>query len=105
MHVIGGHQAIGKTISLLAQNYTWYNMLADVVKHIKSCSVCNATNPTFSKYNKYFPTEKGSYPFGIIAMDLITNLPKTKRGNRHIIIAVDAFSKFIELGALPNKSS
>ena len=38
-------------------------------------------------------------------MDLITNLPKTSRGNVHTIVAVDSFSKFLEIGPLKGKSS
>ena len=39
-----------------------------------------------------------------MVLDLITNLPKTSRNNRHIIVAIDAFSKFVELKAISNRS-
>ena len=40
-----------------------------------------------------------------MAIDLILNFPVTKKGNRHVIVAIDAFSKFVELGAIPTKRS
>ena len=43
--------------------------------------------------------------FDIISIDLITNLLTTKRGNKHIIVAIDNFSKYVELKALPNRTS
>ena len=80
-------------------------MHRDIVKEIKSCHICTAMNPKFNLSEEYFPTEKGTKPFEVVAIDLITNLPKTKRGNIHIIVAIDAFSKFVELGAIPSRHS
>lgn len=76
-----------------------------MVSEIKKCTTCNAMNPKFSLSKDYYPTEKGTRPFEIVAIDLITNFPRTKSGNKHVIVAIDAFSKFVELGAIPRKTS
>ena len=55
--------------------------------------------------NECFLAKKGIKPFKTMVLDLITNLPKTSRNNRHIVVAVDAFSKFVELKAISNRSS
>ena len=35
-------------------------------------------------------------------MDLIPNLPVTKRGNRHLLVVVDYFTKWAEVFPLPD---
>ena len=78
-------------------------MHKDVVQEIKGCIICTAMGPKYNLSEEYVPTEKGIRPFEVVALDLITNLPKTKRGNLHIIVSIDAFSKFVELGPIPTK--
>lgn len=53
----------------------------------------------------FTPTDKGSYPFHTVSIDLAMSYPITKRGNKHIGICIDNFSKWIEVKALPNKKS
>jgi len=39
------------------------------------------------------------------SFDLIKKLPQTSKGNVYIMIMIEHFSKWVELVALPNKSS
>ena len=80
-------------------------MKQDIVIFVKNCVECRKLRPTYSPHQEYFPTEKGNKPFYTICIDLATNLPKTKRNNKHIIIAVDSFSKWVELHGIPDKGS
>ena len=34
-----------------------------------------------------------------------TELPRTKNGNKYLIICIDDFSKYVEIQAVPNKES
>lgn len=61
--------------------------------------------PTFVPHSKYYPTDKGNTPFYTVAIDLATNLPKTSSNNIHLILAVDTFSKWVELYPINNKKS
>ena len=39
------------------------------------------------------------------SIDTITNLPPDPEGNSYIVVAVDAFTKWVELGIFPNKTA
>ena len=78
---MSGHQSFKKTLAIIQESYTWYHIHHNVLEFIKKCSTCNATNPKFSISAEYFPMEKGTRPFEVVAMDLNSGLLKTKRGN------------------------
>ena len=40
-----------------------------------------------------------------VAIDILGPLPETERGNKHILIAMDYFSKWPEAYALPNQEA
>jgi Integrase core domain len=61
------------------------------------------------KYKTYpkgelYPTEKGHQPFQIWAIDLIPSLPPDSDGNSLLAVAVDCFSKWVEVRKLPQKT-
>ena len=82
---------------LIANDLYWPNMRMDIQKFVKKCVECKRLRPTFAPHSSYHPTSKGNTSFYTMAMDLATGLEKTSRGNVHLIIAVDSFSKWIEL--------
>ena len=41
----------------------------------------------------------------MIGIDLVTNLPETPRGNKHIVVCVDLFTKWPDAQAIPHKSA
>ena len=51
-----------------------------------------------------YPTEKGARPFQIWAIDLIPSLPIDKDGDSVLAVAVDCFSKWVEVFKCPTKT-
>lgn len=52
------------------------------------------------------PTSKATQPFYQWCIDLITNLtPVGRNGEIHAIVAVDPMTKWVEIGAIKDKSS
>ena len=51
-----------------------------------------------------YPTEKGARPFQIWAIDLIPSLPRDKDGDSVLAVAVDCFSKWVEVFKCPTKT-
>ena len=86
-----------KTMSFLQNKYFWHNMKKDVVSHIKNCVVCLANKPDFIEPISLLPLSKGSKPFEYWSLDLATNLPLTANNNKHLLIIVDPYSKWLEL--------
>ena len=52
------------------------------------------------------PTEKGAAPFRLWCLDLITDLkPPAPDGSTDIVVAVDPFTRWMEIALLPTRSS
>ena len=93
-----GHRGIRTTIDILQEyKHNWKNRTLHVEAFIKKCPVCqkqatnrsNASIPPFTLAS-YKTMER-------IAMDTIVNLPADKEGYKHVIVIVDAFSRWVEL--------
>ena len=49
------------------------------------------------------PTSKGGRPFATWAVDQAPGLPEDKDGDSVLAVAVDCFSKWVEIAKLPSK--
>jgi hypothetical protein len=80
-------------------------MYAQVRNIIARCEQCDRLRTSFSS------RQLTLFPLSIQDMfynwscDLAGELPQTSRGNVYIMIMIEHFSKWVELVALPNKSS
>ena len=60
----------------------------------------------FKKPPYLHPTEKGAQPLSIWCLDCAVNLtPAAPCGGTSVIVAIDPFSKFVEMGILPAHNS
>ncbi|KYN20066.1 Pro-Pol polyprotein [Trachymyrmex cornetzi] len=75
-----------------------YLMREKVKEHIANCLRCIEFSPSSGKSEGFLhniPKEK--LPFATIHVDHFGPLEKTGKGNRHILLIVDAFTKFIRV--------
>ncbi len=99
------HFGVKHTYGLFALNYHWKGMYAQVRDMIARCEQCDKVRTSF------FSQQLTLFPFPIQDMfyhwscDLAGELPQTSRGNVYIMIMIEHFSKWVELVALPDKSS
>jgi hypothetical protein len=62
--------------------------------HVKNCLCCQRNKPLRQKpYGLLHPLPIPTKPWQHISMDLIVELPKSKRGSTGILTVVDRFSK------------
>ena len=67
------HNGISRTYAMLKHLYYWKGMKASIVKHIKSCDICQKCNLQVVPYAKlHFDT--ATFPMEFISMDLIGKL-------------------------------
>jgi len=96
---------VKRTYNLLAPHYHWKGMYAQVRNVIARCEQCDRVKTSFSFRQLMLS------PLFIQGMlyrwscDLVGKLPQTSKGNVYIMIMIEHFSKWVELVALPNKSS
>jgi len=100
-----GHFGVKRTYSLLAPRYHWRGMYAQFRNIIIKCEQCDKVRTSFSSRQltlSPFPIQGMFYHW---SCDLVGELPQTSKNNVYIMIMIEHFSKWVELVALPDKSS
>ncbi len=100
-----GQFGVKRTYSLLAPHYHWRGMYAQVQNIIARCEQCDRARTSFSSQQLTFSPLSIQGMFYRWSCDLAGELPQTSRGNVYIMIMIEHFSKWVELVALPDKSS
>lgn len=91
-----GHFGIEKTLYRLCEHY-WFPKMRDYVQRYISCCISCLFNKKTSGRKEGFmhPIEKPSVPFRMVHIDHLGPFPKSKQGNVHLIVLVDAFTKYV----------
>ena len=72
-------------------------MKRDVEDYVASCESCSRRARLVGRgQGAPLQTTWSGYPLERIAMDLIPNLPETANGNKHLLVVVDYFTKWVE---------
>lgn len=102
---MNAHPGIQATYLKLKENYWWPNMLEEVKSFVNSCSTCLMNKPDkrppAGQQNSFHIYEPGEQ----VAMDLIENLTESHNGNKHIIVAIDMFTRYVDAKAVPDKGA
>ena len=88
---MAGHPGRDNTISLIAQHYRWPGMNTWVEWYVAGCAYCQQSKICTMKRKTplfHIPGDPFMHPFNIIALDLITQLPKV-HGHDAILTIVD----------------
>ena len=89
-----GHLGATKTLELLSRDFYWPKMRTTVADYVSTCDACQRSKPVNQKPQgllQPLPIPEGKWT--TVTMDLITGLPKTKRGHDSLFVIVDKFSK------------
>jgi hypothetical protein len=97
-HTTAGHFGKKATYEKVKERYYWKNMKDDVEKYVKTCNACQRREKPKGKHELH-PIEVKE-PFYQIGIDFVGPLPRTQRGNKYIIVAIDYFTKWPEARAV-----
>lgn len=101
-----GHLGRDKTLAKLSERYWWHGFRKDVSRYVASCESCQRRKlPSISPFTEIHPTQPPQAAFELIGLDHLGPFPKSQKGNRFIIVAVDHLTKWIELRAVPTTSA
>ncbi|RWS24026.1 pol polyprotein-like protein, partial [Leptotrombidium deliense] len=100
--ISGGHTGIRKTFERIKIRFHWRSMYSDVVKYVRSCTVCQCTKNRMQKVGMLKPVTPGNRPFSKVGIDIVGLLPQTKSGNRYIIVATCYLTKYTLTKAVKN---
>ncbi|MES9880179.1 MAG: RNase H-like domain-containing protein [Sedimenticola sp.] len=100
---LAGHQGIARTKSKVKEKFFWHGLSDSVHYYVTTCSACSA-NKKSDRYGKFPMTEfHAGAPMERVHIDFLGPLPKTPRGNEHILMMVDQFTKWVECIPLPSQ--
>lgn len=93
---LGGHVGISKTFELVSRKFYWPRQHRDIKRYINTCIKCQESKPMNSlPMGLLQPLPIPHRRWDQVTMDLITQLPKTKRGYDAIAVFVDKLSKMV----------
>jgi len=75
-----GHPGSGRTKLAIEKDFWWPTLNNNVQAYVKGCAVCQSTKPRTNQAKPPIypiPSENYKTPFGMIALDFITKLPKS----------------------------
>jgi hypothetical protein len=103
---IAGHWKVDRTIARVAEDYYWPSMAADVVQFIDNCQPCQQTRATAPSSTRVpmCPWPQVFHFNARVHVDLTGPL-RTEDGTSFVIVMTDAFTKWAELGPIPNKKA
>ena len=104
--LLSGHDGIFKTKERLFQCYYWPGMDADIARHLQHCHKCQLRR----KDDRPGPVlvtslPQASEPNQRMHADLFGPLKTSGNHKKYVLGMTDAFTKYVELVALPNKES
>jgi hypothetical protein len=100
-----GHFGVKRTRRLVMHSWWWAGIEDDVVRVLQACPHCKQLHTSFTTTQPTLhplPVEGYLYRW---SCDLAGPLPLTKSGNQYVFIAIEHFSKHIEVAAIPNKEA
>ena len=86
---IAGHQGRDRTRQRLLRRFFWPSIFRDVDMYCKTCSACQKASFKGVKPAPLIPLPIVSEPFSRIAMDIVGPLPRSRAGNKYILVICD----------------
>ena len=89
----------------LLQNYYWHEIRTYVDLYVQQCEECQKVKEP----SKCPRAPLGEMPVGgpldRVATDILGPLPKSMKGNTHVLVATDHFTKWVEILPIPDTSA
>ena len=100
-----GHFGVERTMQKVKESFAWYKCSQEVKKYVRKCQTCNRAKKTVR--HKRFPMTLN--PAGVVLervhVDYMGPLPKSRRGNQYILVAVDHFTRWLEIIPTPTQDA
>jgi hypothetical protein len=102
-----GHHLGGKLLARksLRAGYFWPTMNSDSAEYVKRCRKCQEHSPLTHIPAENLHNISTSWPFHTWGLDLLGPFPPTAGQLKHLIVAVDYYTKWIEMEPLASIAS
>ena len=100
--LLSAHFGFRKTLEKIRSRYWWRSLFSDVKRYCANCMGCATRKRPHQHTKMPLTPQVTSEPFQTVIVDSIGPLPLSERGNKHVILFFDHFSKFVEGEAIPD---
>ena len=98
----GGHLGVTKTVASLRQRFLWPCMRRDVQVYVAACNTCAMHKGTTTTSRAPLKPHVVGNPMERVTIDIVGPFPESPRGNKYALVAVDCFTKYLEIFPMPN---
>ena len=99
---LAGHLGKKKTTDRVLQRFYWPTMYRDIAEWCRTCDSCQKISNRGVNRVPLIPLPIISQPFKRIAMDIVGPLPRSRQGNRFVLVICDYATRYPE--AVPMKN-
>lgn len=100
-HPLSAHGGKHKNIDRVSREYFWPMMHAHIAKYVQDCEVCRANKPANVVQRAPMGDRiTADRPWQSLYIDFVGPMPRSKKGFTYLLVAVDAFSKFVHIHPL-----
>ena len=101
----GGHFGPEKLLAECRRRFFWLRMEDGVRQFCRKCRRCEGRNAPVPAPRAAMGRLQASEPFEVVGLDILTSLPTTLSGNKHLLVVVDFFTKWVEAFPLKDLSA
>ena len=94
---LGGHLGRKKILRRVAQRFYWPTLGQDVADFCRRCGPCQKCRPHQVSRAPMVPLPVVSEPFSRVAMDIVGPLPRSRSGNRYVLVICDYETRYPEV--------
>jgi hypothetical protein len=105
VHKQCGHLGVRRTMDLLGRSYQWRGMYKDVQHVVRRCEPCDRARVSFAGVNPTLTPLPVKGMFYRWHVDLCGPFTESNEGYTYVMVAIEAYSKVLELVPLKNKSA
>lgn len=97
---LAAHVGRDKTFENIRTRFYWSGFYSDVQDYVNNCEKCIQHKSLQPVQNGHLQPIKTSYPFEIVATDIVGPFKTTKAGYRYVLICIDLFTSWVEAAPL-----
>ena len=98
------HPGAERTYHQARQFLYWKNMESDIKQYIKNCKKCHEYKGKVPSPEKVLSYPVPNKPFERVHIDLLTNFSESNRSHKHLLVIVDALTRYSVLIPLRTKT-